>query len=640
MLIQPDAVDPNLSRAWRVGGWLVRAGSMQVLNGDREAMLDRSTQALLLKLLETPGRTVDKEHLLAAGWPGRVVSENSLAKAIGRLRLQLDDPEGTLVRVVHGFGYQLDAERVAPLMPDAMVGPGTADTPSPTPAHSGRPRARIWSLLVPATIVVLAIGVVARFWPAPADDTALPPKRLLILPSFDGSSSAEADRFLTGFILPIEENLDRLPQVEVLDRARLPSADPGADPLARARAAGADAVFLAGMVRDDTRFRVSARLLETASGGVLWANNYEHPIDGLLAAQDQLAREIVYRLELRLSTSQLASLTRHITQNPKAYERYVFARAIFADDETGNRRSLIAYQEAVDLDPTFYEARVELAALLGHTGLYADSAEEALQGKRRARDEVDKAIALHPTRPDAYYLRADLRYAHWWDWQGALDDLALGVRHGSDRERIYLHRMHRLLAATGRMEEALQVGWRTQELHPTDGAGFTIQAYHLLALGRFDESERSARQAMVMEPTNEHAPYYLGLSQLLQGHPEAAIRHFEDSAHALRLTGMAIARHELGDAAGSDQELDTLVRRYGHILPYQAAEVHAWRGEADAAFAWFDKACDLRDASLMYLLFDPLLAPIHDDPRFAALARRINLPATPLRTRFPVLADR
>ncbi|MBS0486666.1 MAG: tetratricopeptide repeat protein [Proteobacteria bacterium] len=154
-----------------------------------------------------------------------------------------------------------------------------------------------------------------------------------------------------------------------------------------------------------------------------------------------------------------------------------------------------------------------------------------------------------------------------------------------------------------------------------------MMGYHYIGQGNFELARNALTQAIHNVPLDEHAHYYLGLAELLQGRAGQAIPHFEDSAHVLRLTGLALAQHSLGDAAASERQLQLLIARYGHILPYQAAEVYAWRGERDNAFAWLDRAEQLHDASFIYLEFDPLLRNLHSDPRFRALLARLRLPA-------------
>jgi tetratricopeptide (TPR) repeat protein len=63
---------------------------------------------------------------------------------------------------------------------------------------------------------------------------------------------------------------------------------------------------------------------------------------------------------------------------------------------------------------------------------------------------------------------------------------------------------------------------------------------------------------------------------------------------------------------------------YGNLMR-AIALVHAALGDRDQAFAWFDKAYDLRVESLGNLKVDPKLDPLREDPRFNELIRRVGL---------------
>lgn len=94
--------------------------------GGRPVALDRSCLAILAALFEANGEDVHKDRLLKAGWPGRVVHENSLAKAIGRLRQALGD-DGRALETVHGHGYRLvTGPEVAGPPPETLSAPGWA----------------------------------------------------------------------------------------------------------------------------------------------------------------------------------------------------------------------------------------------------------------------------------------------------------------------------------------------------------------------------------------------------------------------------------------------------------------------------------------------------------------------------------
>lgn len=95
-----------LPGVWRFGDAVLDEQLAALKLAGSEIELDRSGYDVLLALLRHAGEVVTKEELLEAGWPGRVVSENSLAKAIGRLRQALGS-QGTSIRAVHGYGYRL-----------------------------------------------------------------------------------------------------------------------------------------------------------------------------------------------------------------------------------------------------------------------------------------------------------------------------------------------------------------------------------------------------------------------------------------------------------------------------------------------------------------------------------------------------
>lgn len=93
---------------WRFAGVELHDADSRLRVEGGEQVLDRSSHEILRYLLDRAGEVVTKDELLEAGWPGRLVSENSLAKAVSRLRLALGE-QGSAIRAVHGYGYRLVA---------------------------------------------------------------------------------------------------------------------------------------------------------------------------------------------------------------------------------------------------------------------------------------------------------------------------------------------------------------------------------------------------------------------------------------------------------------------------------------------------------------------------------------------------
>ncbi len=86
-----------------------------------------------------------------------------------------------------------------------------------------------------------------------------------------------------------------------------------------------------------------------------------------------------------------------------------------------------------------------------------------------------------------------------------------------------------------------------------------------------------------------------------------------------------MVEYTLGHADESQQALDALKTKYATGSAFQIAPVYAWRGEKDQAFEWLDRAYDQHDTGMPRLRYDPTLASLHDDPRFAALVKKMGL---------------
>ncbi len=93
-----------------------------------------------------------------------------------------------------------------------------------------------------------------------------------------------------------------------------------------------------------------------------------------------------------------------------------------------------------------------------------------------------------------------------------------------------------------------------------------------------------------------------------------------------RLSGLPLVYHALGRRSESDAALAALKSKYGGEMAYQIAEVHAFRGEADLAFEWLERAYDQRDGGVTEIKGDRLLRTLVDDPRYKAFLKKMKLP--------------
>lgn len=126
-----EILDRPVAGTWRFGPAELQEPAGRLSVGGSERALDRSGLQLLRCLLQHAGEVVTKDELLETGWPGRVVGDNSLAKAVSRLRSALGS--AAEVRAVHGYGYRLATPAVfLPATTEGAAGgaclPGVGDS--------------------------------------------------------------------------------------------------------------------------------------------------------------------------------------------------------------------------------------------------------------------------------------------------------------------------------------------------------------------------------------------------------------------------------------------------------------------------------------------------------------------------------
>jgi cytochrome c-type biogenesis protein CcmH/NrfG len=180
----------------------------------------------------------------------------------------------------------------------------------------------------------------------------------------------------------------------------------------------------------------------------------------------------------------------------------------------------------------------------------------------------------------------------------------------------------------GRVSEAIAALSKGVEQDPLSTTGWTVLARAHMYAHNFPAARESARRAMEISPNTPRALGYLAYLQLLEGEPREALTTFRriSDFRWLMLNGVSMAEHTLGHDKESQQALDELQAEFGSTAAYQVAQVHAWRGEKDLAFAWLERAYAQRDSGLTLLTHDPMLDSLRSDPRFTALLDKLHLP--------------
>jgi tetratricopeptide (TPR) repeat protein len=182
-----------------------------------------------------------------------------------------------------------------------------------------------------------------------------------------------------------------------------------------------------------------------------------------------------------------------------------------------------------------------------------------------------------------------------------------------------------LLRSLGRLDEALALEEFVVHHDPVDvTALFNLAGMQRIA-GRLDAAIASFRTVLSLSPGNGVAHYGLGVALLLKGDAQGALAEIEqETSDSWRMYGMSMALHALGRKADSDAALAALIAKYEKDGPYNIAYVYAFRGEADKAFAWLDKAVEYGDPGISGIATENLFDNIRKDPRWLPFLRKVG----------------
>ncbi len=376
---------------------------------------------------------------------------------------------------------------------------------------------------------------------------------------------------------------------------------------------------LEGSVRKaGNQVRITAQLIKVDGDVHLWSETFDRSLDNIFAIQDEIASAVVAQLKVAL----LGDVPMVRETDPEAYALYLQGRHLRRQGTGGaGEHALALLQQALSIDPGYAAAWVELGAVYpyqANLGLRPIDESYTL-----SREAINKALAIDPEFAPAYG-RLGL-IAMFYD-----NDLAAAAQHfkralllepaNSD----IIANSANLTASLGRLDESTALAEFVVARDPVNPSAHSSLGVLYAFAGRWDEAIVSYSTALTLSPDRSGTQYHIGMALLFKGEPNAALEAMQSDDSVWRMIGLPLAYHALGRVGESDAALAELIEQYEQGAAYNIAYVLAYRGEADRAFEWLDKAVQFKDAGLAQILGAPFFANIHDDPRWLPFLESIG----------------
>jgi adenylate cyclase len=445
-------------------------------------------------------------------------------------------------------------------------------------------------------------------------------KSIAVLPFVDMSPAMDQAYFSDGIAEELSNLLAQVPQLRVASRrSAFTFKDQDVDIPEIARRLNVVHVLEGSVRKSGSKVRITAQLIDARSDTQLWSQTWDRHLDDIFVVQDEIAAAVVAQLKVKL----LRDSPKATAVNPQAYSLFLQARALSNQvTRAGFEESEFLYQRALDIEPNY--AAAWTGRSLNYLRLVNNGLLAAAKGDVLARDAVDRAIAIDPTYAPAFALSGWLAMYRSNDLAAAAGYLERALELEPTSSDV-VGKAAAVLYNLGRLDEAIALGEYEVASDPLYVPGHFNLATRYFTAGRMDEAIASYRTGLRLSPGANGVQSAIGSALLLQGKNDDALEAMRlETDEVERLLGFAMVYHTLGDGAASDRALARLLPAHGQSRPTDIAYVMAYRGEADRAFEWLQKAVQYKDPNLTEIVFLPYFDNIRGDPRWLPFLRQIG----------------
>jgi len=551
--------------SFQLGKWFVEPQLGRITAGSETTSLRPREMDLLVYLAQSRGGVVTTEDIITNVWAGVAVTNDSLYFSMSQLRKALDDGNGnaSLIETLPKRGYRLmapvnypeDSQEIETSV--AGSSPLPDDVPPITMVPRRNPR---WVGLRVAAFVLIVIAAVNWF----DSESDQPDERvaeaiansIAVMPFVDLTPETDYTYFSDGIT---EEILNRLTRVQGLRVAARTSSFSfkykESDIVEIGSSLGVGSVLEGSVRKEGDRVRISAQLIDATTGFQLWSNTYERELSSVFAIQNEISRRIIDALELTLAATLPENAdAEERTMDPQALDEYLMgleAHRTYSFESL--RRAEDHFETVLQIDPTFSQARVQLADTkfsILNTGASFDEAlvdeaemlvRDALQqdpdsgaahrvlalvhkyhgNHDDSAEELEKALALTPSDSKAIVQLSHLAMFRG-DYDRALELLERAVRidpFGATALQNFGQAQQR----TGQLSEARETFSRAIDLHPTNpNSSWMLGKLQVNSLGEISGGLNSFLNSAALDQEDFEIAAYVAMTYLSLEMPGAA----------------------------------------------------------------------------------------------------------------------
>jgi TolB-like protein/DNA-binding winged helix-turn-helix (wHTH) protein len=599
------AVDPDLNRVQRAG---------------ESVRLEPKIMQVLLTLASLPGTVFSKEQLLKKVWPETFVTEEVLTRSISELRKVFrDNPrEPQYIETIPKSGYRL----VAP-----VVVHDASDV-----SHSPRVFSKKTAIIGGALALAVLSCVAFYMWRYEKRPPPAPLIESIAVLQFSNVSGTPDDEYLADALTEeLTTQLAKIGTLRVVSRTSAMHYKNTQETIPQiARELKVDAILAGSVLHSGDRIRIAAQLIHAGSDRHVWAETYDRDMRDMLAAENDVARDVVRHVKLTLTASEQRQFATPPAVDSAAYQSYLKGRYHWRK-RLEYDQAIEDFERSIQSDGSFAPAYSGLADSYFTKIINEGHAEEWMP---RVRTAAAKALELDPSLPEAHISLAQIYAFYDWDWAAAEREYRRAIE--LDSNLALAHQQYALfLALRKRFPEAKYEAQRAEDLDPVSPYAMNNAARVLFYAREYDAAETAAKRALELDHNYALAHAVLSYIYQQKGMESEAFQHrlrdFElwgSSAEDLAAMRRGFKASGLRGVWKQSLVRDLRACRPGatDCIADDVATDYAMLGKDKESLLWWNKACEQKSLWVVELAVRPGLERLQGYKEYQELARRIGLP--------------
>ena len=295
------------------------------------------------------------------------------------------------------------------------------------------------------------------------NEAGLPQKSIAVLPLINESGDPKDEYFSDGLSEELIAALAQISGLKVIGRSSsFRFKDRKEEPKTIGEKLGVSTLLDGTVRKQGDRVRIVAELVNAADGIQLWTKTFDRQLKDIFAVQQEIARAVAESLKVTLLGSDSRSSQASATDNAEAHNAYLQGHFYLVRRNVEDlRKAIDYYDQAINLDPQYALAYAERA----EAWLFWATLPASGQAYPKARSDAEKAVSIAPALAEARAALGFVRCLAEWNFAEGLSELK-----------------------------------RAKELSPANPTANDLLARIIVYLGRIDEAERQARQAVELDP--------------------------------------------------------------------------------------------------------------------------------------------